>query len=513
MSSLRSRFRSAIWLLPVLSFAPSLAGCASSAASTATSTSAQPISAEVYETTGNGNVLLAQQSPVTFGTSSVASSFTIQVTPSNVLQPWDGVGGALTDSAATVLAALPAVQQQSVLTSLFSQSNGIGLNMIRLPMGASDFSASGNYSYDDVTTGQTDTALAHFSIAHDQTNIIPLLQSAYTINPNLKIVATPWSPPAWMKTNGSMKGVANASSSVSQINSADFPALANYFVKFIQAYQAQGLPIYAVSAQNEPLSTTSGYPTAILTASDESNFIATDLGPALNTAGLSSVKIFGLEDNWADGSYAQTVLQSSATPYLSGSSFHWYNGTVGSMAAVAALNTNKGVWFTEASDIVNCPTQATCPTLTGPIFSASGFALQMQSLIIGVPQNGGRSIIGWNLALNQNEGPQNGGCYDCIGMVTVNSATSTASIYNNTLYYALGHIGKFVTPGAFVIGTTTQGTSGVEDTGFLNPDGSIVVVAFNGASSAATVTIQWNSQNFNYTIPAGAAVTFKWTPS
>jgi glucosylceramidase len=490
-----------------------LVGCGTSNAPQSTTTSISPVAVQVVETTSNGSALLATQPAVSFGTGSATGAFTIQVTPSNLLQPWDGVGGALTDSAATVIAALPAAQQQSVLTSLFSQTNGIGLNVVRLPMGASDFSASGNYSYDDLAAGQTDTAMAHFSIAHDLTNIVPVLESIDSINSNMKLIATPWSPPAWMKTNGSMNGVGGASASTSQINSAYFPALASYFVKFIQGYEAQGLSIYAISAQNEPQNSASGYPTAILTAADEASFIATDLGPALSTAGLSGVKIFGMEDNWADGTYAQTLLQSSAGPYLAGTSFHWYVGAVSSMSTIEALNANKGVWFTEATDTVTCPTRATCPTLAGPVFSSYGFALQMQSLILGVPQNYGRSIVAWNLALNQNEGPQNGGCYDCAGIVTVNTNTSPASIYYNTLYYALGHIGMFVKPGAFVIGTTTQSTTGVQDVGFLNPDGSIVVVAFNGATSAAAVSLRWNSENFNYTIPAGAAVTFKWSPA
>jgi len=490
-----------------------LAGCAGSTSAAPSSTTTQPISAQVYLTNGNGSALLAQEAPVTFSSTAGTGSYTIQVSPSNVLQPWDGVGGAMTDSAATVISALPATQQQALLLALFTQSSGIGLNMVRLPMGSSDFSASGNYSYDDLAAGQTDTTLTHFSIAHDQAKIIPLLQSAYALNSSMKIIASPWSPPAWMKTNGSMNGVSGASTTTSQVNPTYFAPLANYFVKFVQSYQAQGLPIYAVSSQNEPLNSSSGYPTAILTAADEGNFIANNLGPALSAAGLSSVKIFSMEDNWADTSYAQTVLQSAALPYLAGTSFHWYNGSVAAMSATEALNANKGVWFTEATDTVFCSSSSTCPTLSGPIFSSSGFATQMQSLIIGVPQNAGRSILGWNLALNQNEGPQNNGCYDCAGIVTVNSATSPASIYYNTLYYALGHVGKFVSSGAFVIGTTSQGTAGIQDVGFLNPDGSLVVVAFNGTTSATTVNVQWATQSFSYTIPASSAVTFKWSPA
>jgi len=489
-----------------------LAGCGSAATDVSTTTIAPAPSptVQVYETTADGANLLAQQSPKVFGNTTGAGTYTIQVMPTTVLQPWDGVGAALTDSAATVLAALPSTQQATVMQQLFSSSDGIGLNMVRLPMGASDLSASGNYSYDDVSAGQTDPTLSNFSITHDKTAIIPLLQAAYNINSNVKIIATPWSPPAWMKTNGSMKGVSGASMSTSQIYTADLPYLANYFVKFLQAYSAAGLPIYAVSPQNEPLNTNSGYPTAILTAADEATFIGTYLGPAMATAGLSTTKIFGLEDNWADTAYATTLLQTaSASKYLAGTSFHWYAGNVSAMSTIQALDATKGVWFTEATGTVTCGT--TCPALTASTFSASGFKTDMQTLVMGVPQNSGRAIVSWNIALNQNEGPQNGGCITCVGVVTVDSSTSPASIYFNNMYYALGHIGKFVTPGASVISTSTQTTNGIQSVGFLNSDGTIVLVAFNGSSSSTTFTTSWNSKTFDYTLPAGAAVTFKWS--
>lgn len=471
---------------------------------------ASPIAVSATLTTADQSQLLATQPLVYFGSGTGSGAYTIQVSPASVLQPWDGVGAAMTDSAATVFDALPASQLQPLLQQLFTQS-GAGFNMVRLPMGASDMSASGNYSYDDVAAGQTDPTLAHFSIAHDRTAIIPLLQNIASLNTNLKLLAEPWSPPAWMKTNGSMKGVSGASSNTSQIIAADFPYLANYFVKFIQAYANSGLSIYAVSPQNEPLNTQSGYPSAILTARDEARFIASDLGPALANANLGAVKIFGLEDNYADTAYAQTLLDSSAASYLAGTSFHWYNGNVSSMQTVQDLDATKGVWATEATGTVSCPGGAgSCPVLTGSTFSASGFKTQMEQLTIGVPQNGGRSILGWNLALNQNEGPTNGGCYNCVGVVTVDSSTSPASIYYNTTYYALAHIGKFVSPGANVISTTTQGPTGIQDVGFANPDGTFVLVVFNGGSSSTTFTVAWSGQTFDYSLPAGAAVTFKW---
>ena len=499
---------------PFLLFALVLpAGCASGAGSSSSTSSPSTNSVQIYETTADGTKLLAQQTPANFSTAAGAGTYTIQVTPATVLQPWDGVGAAMTDSAATVLGALPAAQQQAVLQQIFSSASGVGFNMVRLPMGASDMSASGNYSYDDVAAGQTDPTLASFSIAHDTTNIIPLLKTALAANANLKLIATPWSPPAWMKTNASMKGVTNASISTSQIVKADFPYLANYFVDFIKAYAAQGLTIYAVSSQNEPQNTTSGYPSTILTAADEATFIASNLGPALSSAGLNNVKIFGLEDNWANTTYAQTLLQSTGAQYMAGTAFHWYSGTVSAMTSIQALNSSRGVWFTEGTETVSCPSGAgSCPTLTASTFSASGFKYQMQSAL-SVIQNSGRSVLTWNLALNQNEGPQNGGCYTCVGVVTVNSSTSPASIYYNNTFYAYGQIGKFVMPGANLIGTTSQSTSGIQDAGFQNPDGSIVLVVLNNGSSSTVFTVSWNGKSFDYTLPGGAAATFYWSPS
>ena len=171
-------------------------------------------------------------------------------------------------------------------------------------MGATDFSASGNYSYDDMPAGQTDPNLTNFSVAHDAAYIIPLVKQALSINPSTKVVALPWSPPAWMKTTGTMNG--------GNMNTAYVPSLAQYFVDFVQAYQQQGIPIYALSVQNEPLYSTTGYPSEYLAASDESTFIANNLGPALSTAGLGSVKIFAYEHNWDNTAYPETVLGSSA---------------------------------------------------------------------------------------------------------------------------------------------------------------------------------------------------------
>jgi len=224
---------------------------------------------QVFETYGDQSRLLAQRSPgltLSPGPPAGPPAFTIAVDGNTTYQQMDGVGASFTDSAGWVVwNKLTESQRDAVMQSLFDPNAGIGIGLLRQPMGASDLSASGNYSYDDVPAGQSDPNLAQFSVAHDQTYLIPLLRQALSINPSLKVHALPWSPPAWMKTTGSMNG--------GNVVTADFPGLAQYFTRFIGAYQQQGIPIYAVSMQNEPLYSTGGYPTANVAASDEGNFI------------------------------------------------------------------------------------------------------------------------------------------------------------------------------------------------------------------------------------------------
>jgi glucosylceramidase len=197
---------------------------------------------QVVETTGDRTMLLQPQPSITFGTGGSSTGLVISVDDSIQYQQMDGFGASLTDSAARVVAnKLSAAQLNSLWQSLCSPSAGIGISFLRQPMRATDFSASGNYSYDDVPAGQTDPSLANFSIAHDTAYITPLLQQALTTNPTLKIVAVPWSPPAW-KTSGTMNG--------GNMNTAYFPSLAQYFVKFVQDYQQQGISIYAVVPRN-----------------------------------------------------------------------------------------------------------------------------------------------------------------------------------------------------------------------------------------------------------------------
>ena len=450
----------------------------------------------VYQTNADQSLLLAQQPSVSFGSAANGTS-TVTITPSVTYQQMDGFGAAMTDSSAYLIYnKLTTAQQTSLMQWFFSSSSGIGLNFIRSPMGASDFSAQGNFSYDDMPSGQTDVNLANFSIAKDLTYTIPVLKKALAVNANIKVELLPWSPPAWMKTSGTMNG--------GNFNDNYYSSLAPYFVKAIQAYQAQGVPIYAIAAQNEPENSNGSYPTESFSASEEGTFIASYLGPALANASLST-KIFGYEHNWGDTTYPEAILSNSgAYPYVAGTSWHCYSGTPSAQTTVQTAYPNKGAWFTECSGETN-------GTFAGDL------AWGMENLIIGATRNYAKSVIEWNIALDQNSGPTNGGCTNCRGFVTINDSASPATITYNVENYLYGHAAKFVVPGAYRVesNSAAAGAGGIEDVAFQNPNGSMVLIAFNDGTASATFDVNWypNNTNFSYTLPAGAVATFTWTPS
>ena len=441
-------------------------------------------------TTGDQSKLLAMQPAAEFGTGGAEDPQVITVNETTRYQPIDGFGASLTDSAAWVIwNDLSSSQQSSLMQQLFSPAAGIGLSFLRQPMGASDFTVDGNYSYDDVPAGQTDPQLVHFSVAHDNAYIIPLLQEVIALNPQTTVVALPWSPPAWMKTSGTMNG--------GDMDTTYFSSLAQYFVLFLRSYRDAGIPIYAISVQNEPLNSMSSYPSESLSASEESDFIANYLAPALTTAGLSNVKILGYEHNWDNISYPETILASSAGASVAGTSFHCYAGDASAQSTVEIAYPAKDIWFTECSGTV------------GSNF-AGDLVWDSQKLLIGATRNWARSVSLWNLALDQNSGPQNGGCANCRGVVTIDSSASPATITYNVEYYALGHLSKFVVPGAYRISSTTFGNGGVEDVAFQNPDASIVLFVLNAGSTSQAFAVSWKNKYFNYTLPAQSVATFTW---
>ncbi len=440
----------------------------------------------VWETTQDQSRLLAPQAGTAFAPGASTQSLAITVNPATRYQAMTGFGASFTDSSAWLVYNSPLRNQ--IMTSLFSPSQGIGLSFLRQPIGASDFSRS-LYSYDDMPAGQTDPTLAHFSIAHDQSYIIPILQQALQINPSVTIMATPWSPPGWMKSSGSMIG--------GTLQSGDYPYFANYLVKFLQAYQAAGVPVSLLSPQNEPEYSPSNYPGSTFTSTQEADFIADNLGPAMRSAGLST-KILAYDHNWNDPSFPETVLGSAAAQYVSGIAWHCYAGDPSAMSTVEAQYPSYGVYQTECSG-----SQASDPADT----FADTLDWEAENLLIDSVRNYASSVVTWNMALDPSGGPSMN-CTTCTAVATVNNSAGTVSY--NAEYYALGQLSKFVRPGAVRIASNTYGSGSIEDVAFTNPDGSTALLVLNDNGSAQTFGVNVAGQSFGYTLPAGAVATFTW---
>jgi glucosylceramidase len=282
----------------------------------------------VWLTTNSQSAKLQSQASLSFGISATATN-PIVVDETRTYQEIEGFGASMTDSSAYLLhqVATPAARA-AAMTNLFTRTGtGIGLSFLRNPMGGSDL-ARFHYSYDDLPAGQTDPTLAGFSIAHDLADIVPLMQQARALNPQLVVMATPWSPPGWMKTSGSLIGGA-------LLASAHAP-FANYFVKYIQAYEAAGIPIDYVSLQNEPLYVPGDYPGMSMDAATQLAVLKLHLLPALTSAGLST-KALVYDHNWDRPDYPDSVLADPAiaeSPRVAGIAWHGYGGTPGAMLAL-----------------------------------------------------------------------------------------------------------------------------------------------------------------------------------
>ncbi len=435
--------------------------------------------------------LMAPQPGVTFTTTTAGSNKVI-VDETQQYQPIEGFGAAFTDSAAYLLEKVtPASALPAALKDLFTRNgNGIGLSFMRNPMGATDIARS-VYSFDDQSVGAADATLADFSIAHDQAYIIPLILSAKALNPQMKIMANPWSPPGWMKTNDSMLGG-------NLLASAETP-FANYFVKYIQAYQAAGIPIDYISLQNEPLNITTAYPSMGLDAPTELTVLRDYLLPALASNNLTT-KVFVYDHNWDTPAYPETVFADPtvlASAQVAGTAWHGYAGTPGAQQTVQNDFPMKGTWETEHS---------------GGTWQTDQYTTDFIE-ITQVMRNSARSFVKWSLALDENLGPNLtqvggglGGCNTCTPIVTVNS--QTGAVTKDIEYYTLGHYSKFVLPGATRIYSSNATT--IASVAFQNPDGSKALFAFNDSTASQTFQAQWGTQSFSYTLPALGAATFTW---
>jgi glucosylceramidase len=437
---------------------------------------------------------LQQQTPIAFSAGNSSAGTEITVDEGTKYQQFVGGGASMTDTAAYLLGSSGAISsstQSAVMNALFSPTNGIGLDFLRNPMGASDL-ARYNYSYDDMPAGETDPTLANFSISHDLTDILPLTKEAEELNPNLKLMMTPWSAPAWMKSNDSF-------TDQGYLESQYYAAYAQYFVKTIEAYQAQGVHVDYVSPSNEPdCCSGANYPTMAWTGPGLDYFAANDLLPALHAAGLST-KVLALDWNWSDyASFGATEVNDSTVrddSLFGGVAWHGYDeGSAAEQSTVHNEYPSIGTFDTEHS---------------GGAWIANQQEEDMDN-IIDYTRNWGSTVTKWSLAVDQNDGPNNGGCDDCTGLITVHDGDSESGQVDYTIeYYDMGQLTKFVLPGAYRISSTASPT--VPNVAWINPNGSKALIAYNGSTSAAPISVNWGGESFTYTLPAQTSATFTWS--
>jgi O-glycosyl hydrolase len=432
-----------------------------------------------WMTTGDQSILLQQQSNVSFGANSGTSASTITVNTGTTYQTMDGFGYTLTQGSAEVISGLASAQQNALLNEIYNPTTGLNANVVRISIAASDLSNS-SYSYNE-TAG--DVNMTNFSLSGpDATYLIPILKKILAINPNIKILATPWTAPRWMKTNNSWIG--------GSLQTQYYNAYAKYFIKYFDAMKAQGINIWGITPQNEP-ENAGNEPSMLMNSTEQKNFINQQLGPQMATAGYGSVKIIAFDHNCDNPNYAIDVLNNSS--YVEGAAFHKYAGDISAMTTVHNA-TNKNVYFTEQ--------------YTGPGNFSGDFAWHMLNVVIGSTNNWSKAVLEWNVANNPSLGPRTpGGCTSCLGAITINSSTSYT---RNVAYYIIGQISKFVDPGALRVGTSSSNAS-IISAGFRNPDGSVALIVHNQGLTSSTIKVVSGSSAFNYVIPSSSAVTFNWS--
>lgn len=429
--------------------------------------------------------LLAKQNrALNFGTIS-NNNPTIIVDDAQVYQTIDGFGFCLTGGSASLINSLPSDQKDKLLNELFTTTdNGIGISYIRISIGASDLSAN-TFTYDDPSFNQTtDIDLKNFTIDQERTDLIPILKKIVALNPSIKILGSPWTAPIWMKSNNSYKG--------GSLLPQYYDAYARYFLKYIQAMKAEGITIDAITPQNEPLNPYNN-PSMVMQADEEANFIKNNLGPAFKAANINT-KIIAYDHNTDRTDYPLTVLSDSgANPYVDGSAFHLYSGSISALTPVHDAYPAKNIYFTEQ-------------WIDGKNGTFAGdLQWHVNTLIIGATRNWSRNVIEWNLAADQNFNPHTaGGCSTCQGAITISPA-----ITRNVSYYIIAHASKFVPAGSTRIASNTSDT--LPNVAFKTPDGKKVLIVLNtNGSLSQSFNISYGGKSVTAVLGSGSVATFVW---
>jgi len=435
---------------------------------------------------------------------------TIVIDEQHSMQSVDGFGFALTGGSAELMMLMTPAARSALLEDLISTKNDhIGVSYIRLTIGASDLN-SFVFSYNDLKPGETDLPLEKFDLAQDKKDVIPVMKEILAINPGIQIMASPWSPPVWMKTNEKVKA--------GGLKTEYYDVYARYFIKYIQAMEKEGIKIDAITIQNEPLNA-NNTPSMRMSAQEQGEFVKKHLGPQLIKAGLKT-KIVLFDHNLDRPDYALSILNDpEAAPYVDGSGYHHYGGDMSAMTVVHNAFPEKHLYFTEQM-VIERP--------GSPEIAIAG---QVKRMIVDVTRNWSRNVILWNFAADPLNDPHtdDGGCPMCQGAVTIDGDKVT----KNLAYYVIAHASKFIRPGSIRIASTNLGdmtvalTSDEErpevvrvatfenynilpNVAYKTPEGKTVLIVANTSWSNTSFSIQYRGQYVQLKLSPGAVGTYIW---
>ena len=441
--------------------------------------------ANVWLTTPDKSSLVAQQPNALQFSTAKSNVPTIAVDDAKKFQTIDGFGFALTGGSAQLLMHMSAPARASLLKQLFSNNgDGIGVSYLRVSIGSSDMNAN-VYSYDDMPAGETDPTLAKFSLAPDEVDVIPALKEILALNPKIKILGSPWSAPAWMKTNDKSKG--------GTLKPEYYKAYAQYFVKYVRGMKAAGITIDAITVQNEPLNP-KNTPSMVMFAKQEDNFIKDALGPAFKKAHVRT-KILIYDHNPDVTSYALSILKDpDASKYVDGSAWHLYGGGITALTEVHDAFPDKNIYFTEQS--IGHGHNETSIDISEPV----------SEVVIGATRNWSKNVLLWNLAADPENGPHtnDGGCGSCIGAITLDGDKATL----NVAYYVIAQVSKFVPAGS--VRVESNDVEQLANVAFRTPEGKMVLIVSNTGNFPTTFNVIYHGKAMTATLPEGDVATYVW---
>ncbi len=433
----------------------------------------------VWISTQNGSKTLNRETDLKWEAPCDCNMPIIRIDTEKRYQAILGLGSSWDHATCENLFRLPEPARNEAIKRIVHPEEGIGMNLMRLCIGSSDFIGEEYYTYDDLPQGETDPDLIRFSIEKDRAYLLPVIKKSLEYNPDLLFFASPWSPPAWMKTSGVLGG--------GKLKPEYYATYAHYLVRYIQTYAAEGVPIYAITVQNEPHMAHKDYPTTLWTGEEQRDFIRGHLGPVFKEQGITT-RIWCWDHNWNTIAFPRTVLSDPETAqYVGGTAFHLYEGQVDAQSVLKQEFPGKDIYFSE-----------------GSVFGTAGAAK-----LIGILQNWSRSYSAWVTMLDEHRKPNRGPHH---ASATCMELKDDLSIEYRFDYYMYGHFMKFIQRGAFRLKSEMPENKGVTPIAFRNPEDGIVLIVVNSARQAKRFLVECCERMFRVEQPANSVATYLWVP-